>query len=344
LPPTSDVLSPPPPGAGARATPPRFRICFAGTAGFACPALEALLAAGRDEIALVLTQPDRPAGRGRVPTPSPVKALALAHGLPLYQPERLKPEDEALAPLRACAPDVLVVAAYGLLLPPALLALPRLPPLNLHGSLLPRWRGAAPVERAILAGDSETGIALMRIVSALDAGPVLLTARLPLSGTETGGEVRERLAHLGAALLLEGLAALERGPLPESPQDETQVTYAAKIQKTDLQLDWAQAARELARRVRAFAPRPGVWARLPGGECKVLAARAEEDPGIAATTTAPAATAAAPGTVLAAGAEGIAVATGAGVLWLLTLQAPGKRPVAAREFLAGQARWLEPAA
>jgi methionyl-tRNA formyltransferase len=309
---------------------PRFRICFAGTADFAVPSLEAILAQGQDEIVMVLTQPDRPAGRGRALSPSPVKKVALDHGLPLYQPETLR-QEESLAPLLATAFDVLVVAAYGLLLPERLLSAPRLLPVNVHGSLLPRWRGAAPIEAAILHGDLETGVTLMRVVPALDAGAILAMQRVPMTGTETGGSLRASLATLGAEMLLALLDRLAAGPLNEIPQNEACQTYAKKIHKGCETLDWSEPAVALERRIRAFLPRPGARALLPGGACKVQAAKP-----LPATPQAP------PGTVVAATAEGIQIATGEGILALLALQPPGKRSLTAREFLNGHAHLLHP--
>lgn len=298
-----------------------LRLAFAGTPPFAATILQALLDAARDEVVAVYTQPDRGAGRGRRTRPGAVKALAAGHGLPVHQPASLRGETVA-AELAALEPDVLVVAAYGLLLPGAVLETPRLGCLNVHASLLPRWRGAAPVQRALLAGDERTGITIMRMTRGLDSGPLVLQRACPIEANDTAGTLAQRLATLGGECLLEALEAAAAGTLVAEPQDETRVTYAPKIAPDEAHLDWRRPAAELERCVRAFNPRPGATLVVAGRELKVWAAEALATPASRE-----------PGTVLAAGATGIDVATGAGVLRLRRVQAPGRRPVAAAAYV-----------
>lgn len=300
------------------------RIAFAGTPDFAVPTLRTLLATAH-ELVGVWTQPDRPAGRGRQPRPSPVKAVAEAAGIPVHQPERLTSETER-APLVAAAPDVLVVVAYGLLLPQAVLALPRQGCVNVHASLLPRWRGAAPIQRALLAGDSETGVCLMRMAPGMDTGPVYACRRTPIGADDTAGTLHDRLADAGAALLADNLEGLLRGELEPTPQPEEGVTHAAKITKAEARLDWTQPAQALARQVAAFNPWPVAEADWAGQRLRVWRAR----PLATETTTEP-------GTVIAAGPEGLDVACGEGCLRITELQAPGGRPQAVAGFLNGHA-------
>lgn len=297
-----------------------LKVAFAGTPEFAAQALQAILDAGF-EVPLVLTQPDRPAGRGMKLTPSPVKRLALAHGLPVDQPERLR-TDEQRAALVACAPDVLVVAAYGLLLPAEVLALPRLGCINIHASLLPRWRGAAPIHRAIEAGDAETGITIMQMDEGLDTGAMLLRRALPILPDDTTASLHDRLAALGAQMIVDTLSLLPQGRLQAEPQPDSGVTYAAKIGRAEAAVDWRQPASEIERRMRAFDPFPGVSAQL--GETPIKFWRACTEAGSGE-----------PGSVLAAGADGIVVACGDGVLRILMLQKPGSRRMEAGEFLRG---------
>lgn len=297
-----------------------LKVAFAGTPEFAAQALQAILDAGF-EVPLVLTQPDRPAGRGMKLTPSPVKRLALAHGLPVDQPERLR-TDEQRAALVACAPDVLVVAAYGLLLPAEVLALPRLGCINIHASLLPRWRGAAPIHRAIEAGDAETGITIMQMDEGLDTGAMLLRRALPILPDDTTASLHDRLAALGAQMIVDTLRLLPQGRLQAEPQPDSGVTYAAKIGRAEAAVDWRQPASEIERRMRAFDPFPGVSAQL--GETPIKFWRACTEAGSGE-----------PGSVLAAGADGIVVACGDGVLRILMLQKPGSRRMEAGEFLRG---------
>jgi len=315
--------------AAARPSRP-LRVAFAGTPVFAATALAAIAAAGYP-ISLVLTQPDRPAGRGLKLQPSPVKALALDHGWSVAQPRGLRldgrwAEDAtaARAALQAARPDVLVVAAYGLILPRWVLELPRLGCLNIHASLLPRWRGAAPIQRAIEAGDAETGITLMLMDEGLDTGDIVAMEALPIGPDESAGSLHDRLAELGARLIVQALQAAESAPLPRRPQPDEGVTYAHKIDKAEAALDWQAPAAVLARRVRAFDPVPGAATALDGAALKVWAARAEPAPARAA-----------PGTVLAADDAGIRVHTGDGVLVLTEVQRAGGKRLPVRDFLRG---------
>jgi len=300
-------------------------VVYAGTPEFAVPALEAIVAAGH-RVAAVYTQPDRPAGRGRALAASPVKRRALELGLALRQPATLADPAE-IAALRALAPDVVAVAAYGLLLPPAALAVPRLGCLNIHASLLPRWRGAAPIQRALLAGDAETGVSIMRMEAGLDTGPVYATERLPIGPRDTAGELGARLAALGARALVDTLAALEHGAPAAVPQPAEGVSYARKLDKREAPLDWTQPAAALERQVRAFVPWPVAETRWRGAPLRVHAALAVAG-----------AAGAAPGTVVAADAAGLEVATGDGRLRLTQVQVAGRRVVAAAEFARGEAR------
>jgi methionyl-tRNA formyltransferase len=299
-----------------------MKLAFAGTPDFAVPALDALVRAGH-HIAAVYTQPDRPAGRGRMVQSSPVAQRAAALGLPLRQP--VKFTAEAIEGLRQLAVDALVVVAYGLILPAGALAAPRLGGLNIHASLLPRWRGAAPIQRAILAGDATTGVTIMRMDAGLDTGPMLLGEAVPIGGDMTAGELHDLLAPLGARLVVEALAALERGTARETPQPDAGVTYAKKVSKDEARLDWSRSAAELARAVRAFNPAPVAWSELDGERVRLHRARAE-----------PGGAGAAPGTVVGADAGGVRVATAEGVLAVTELQWPGGNPLTARQAAAGR--------
>lgn len=297
-----------------------MKVAFAGTPEFAASALEAILAAGF-EVPLVLTQPDRPAGRGMQLQPSPVKQVALAAGIPVHQPEKLRtPEQQA--PLAAIECDVLVVAAYGIILPQAVLDLPRYGCLNIHASLLPRWRGAAPIHRAIEAGDLETGITIMQMDAGLDTGPMLIKRVEPIQPDDTTGSLHDRLAWVGAELIVEALEALPAGTLVATPQPAEGVTYAAKIGKAEAAVDWTRPAIEIERAVRAFNPFPGAIATLDGTPVKLWRARA-----IDATGT--------PGEVLLAEGAGVIVACGEGALCITELQKPGARRLPAADFLRG---------
>jgi len=297
------------------------RIAFAGTPQFAVPTLEALVASGAD-VDLVLTQPDRPAGRGRRVAASPVKLAAAARGLRILQPQTLR-RGSALQDLGR-PPDLLVVVAYGLLLPPEVLAWPRLGCVNLHASLLPRWRGAAPIQHALLAREATTGVSLMRIELGLDTGAVYLTRSTPIGARETAGELHDRLATLSAEVLADALPGLLAGELSATPQQESLATHAPKIAKADAVLDWRRGALELDARVRAFDPWPVAETHLDDGT-RLRVWRAEP---------LDAETAARPGTVVQAGAGGIDVATGAGVLRLTQVQPPSGRVMAASAYLA----------
>ncbi len=297
-----------------------MRIVFAGTPGFAVPSLRA--AASRGEVVAVYTQPDRPAGRGRQVAFSPVKTEALERGIEVLQPATLR-SAQAQEQLRALEPDLLVVVAYGLILPRAVLEIPRFGCWNVHASLLPRWRGAAPIQRAIEAGDPDTGVCLMWMAEGLDTGPVLLSQSTPIGAQETAGELHDRLAELGAQVLSDGLGLLRAGirPVPR-PQPEEGVTYARKLEKSEAKLDWSQPAGQLANRVRAFNPWPVAEAELAGERVRIHAASALEQ-----------AHGAAPGTVLAANRDGIDVACGEGALRLLQVQRPGGKAIAAADYL-----------
>lgn len=298
-----------------------LKLVFAGTPEFAVPCLEACRASGA-EIVAVYTQPDRPAGRGRKLTPSPVKQAALAAGLLVEQPESLK-SAEALAALAAHAPDLLVVVAYGLILPRKVLAIPRLGCWNVHASLLPRWRGAAPIQRAILAGDSETGVGLMRMEAGLDTGPVLLEKRTPINREDTGGSLHDRLAALGAEVLAEGLHRTLSGEmLVATPQPGEGVLYAHKLDKAESHLDFSRPAIELERQVRAFDPWPGSDADVADERLRVWAARALD-----------LAHEAAPGSVLHAGRDGIDIACGEGALRITAVQRAGGKRIDAADYL-----------
>lgn len=298
-----------------------LRLVFAGTPDFAVPSLAACLASGAEVVA-VHTQPDRPAGRGRKLAASPVKQAALDAGIAVEQPQTLR-DKAARARLAAYAPDLMIVVAYGLILPKSVLALPRLGCWNVHASLLPRWRGAAPIQRAILAGDTQTGVGLMQMEAGLDTGPVLLEVRTPIAPDDTGGSLHDRLAALGAGMLAEGLARVLRGEtLAARAQADDGVTYAHKLDKAEAQLDWTQPALALARKVRAFDPWPVAEARIDGERLRIWSAEAID-----------AAVDAAPGSLVATSREAIDVATGDGVLRIRQLQREGGKRVAVRDWL-----------
>jgi methionyl-tRNA formyltransferase len=296
------------------------RLIFAGTPDFAVPSLQILLDAGYSVVA-VYTQPDRPAGRGRQLRASPLKTCAQAAGIPVYQPTTLR-DPVVQAELAAFQPDLLVVAAYGLILPPEVLAIPRLDCINVHASLLPRWRGAAPIHRALMAGDTETGISIMRMEAGLDTGPVFAQATFPIERGMTGGELHDALAMLGALTLRATLPELLAGRLTPEPQDDALATYAAKLNKSDLELDWTRPAFELERQVLAFNPYPVAQTRLGEYVLRIWRAVAEEE-----------LVAAPPGAVLREGSSGIVVATGSGVLRLTEVQLPGGKPLPVAAFL-----------
>ena len=304
-----------------------MRLAFAGTPEFACRALAALHAAGF-ELALVLTQPDRPAGRGLKLHASPVKTFAVEHGLPVVQPRSLRLDGKfaddaqaARAALLAARPDVLVVAAYGLILPDWVLALPRLGCINIHASLLPRWRGAAPIQRAIEAGDALTGITIMQMDAGLDTGDILLAEALPIAADETAGSLHDRLASAGARRVVEALHLAEAGKLVPVAQPVEGAAYAHKIAKPEAAIDWTQPASAIARKLRALDPAPGAISELGGETVKLW--RADVVPGRGA-----------PGEILEAGGEGIFVACGTGALRITELQRPGGRRVPAAAFVS----------
>jgi methionyl-tRNA formyltransferase len=297
-----------------------MRIVFAGTPEFAVPSLRA--AAQRGEVVAVYTQPDRPAGRGRGLQASPVKLEAVRRGIPVLQPETLRTQLSRDA-LRALQPDLMVVVAYGLLLPQSILDIPKHGCWNVHASLLPRWRGAAPIQRAIEAGDAETGVCLMRMEKGLDTGPVLLSQRTPIGADETSGQLHDRLAVLGAQVLADGLGLLRAGMRPVAvPQPAEGATYAHKLDKAEAKLDGSLPAEAIARKVRAFQPWPVAEAQLAGERVRIQGAHA-----LALAHDA------APGSVLLARREGIDVACGKGALRITRLQREGGRPVDAIDYL-----------
>ncbi|MEH6368328.1 MAG: methionyl-tRNA formyltransferase [Pseudomonas marincola] len=285
-----------------------LRIVFAGTPEFAAEHLKALLGTSH-QIVAVYTQPDRPAGRGQKLMPSPVKQLALEHDIPVYQPQTLRDAD-AQAELANLQADLMVVVAYGLILPQVVLDTPRLGCINSHASLLPRWRGAAPIQRAIEAGDSESGVTVMQMEAGLDTGPMLLKTHTPISAEDTGGSLHDRLASLGPAAVIEAIAGLAAGTLKGEVQDDALATYAHKLNKEQAQLDWSRPAVELELLIRAFNPWPICQSSLNGAALKVHAAKLGEGNGK-------------PGEILAASKEGLTVACGSGALLLTRLQLPG---------------------
>ncbi|TAK91535.1 MAG: methionyl-tRNA formyltransferase [Burkholderiaceae bacterium] len=301
-----------------------MKIIFAGTPEFAAAALQALLDARMNaqlDVIQVLTQPDRPAGRGLQLQPSAIKQLALKHQLPVFQPKTLR-DETVQAQLRALDADVMVVAAYGLILPQAVLDMPRHGCLNIHASLLPRWRGAAPIHRAIEAGDAETGITIMQMDAGLDTGAMLLTQSLPIAADDTTATLHDNLAPLGGRLMVQALQQLQAGILRATPQPEAGVTYAHKILKEEATLDWTQSAEVLARRIRAFNPFPGATGQMHDTTIKLWQAHVVQQSGT-------------PGTVLQADAQGIVVACGTQALRLETLQRPGGKKLPAANFLQG---------
>lgn len=290
-----------------------LRIVFAGTPEFAAEHLKALLDSPHQIIA-VYSQPDRPAGRGQKLTPSPVKQLALQHDIPVYQPQTLR-DPAAQAELAALKPDLMVVVAYGLILPQVVLDIPRLGCINSHASLLPRWRGAAPIQRTVEAGDAESGVTVMQMEAGLDTGPMLLKVSTPIAAEDTGGSLHDRLASLGPQAVIQAIAGLAAGTLKSEIQDDSLATYAHKLNKDEARLDWSRPAIELERLVRAFNPWPICHSTLAGDALKVHAAELGEGSG-------------AVGTILAADKSGLTVACGEGSLRLTRLQLPGGKSLA----------------
>jgi methionyl-tRNA formyltransferase len=270
----------------------------------------------------VLTPPDRPAGRGQQPVASPVKRFATSHGLEVFQPESLK-SSEAAARIRAARPDAVVVVAYGVLLPPSILDIAPHGALNIHASLLPRWRGAAPIQRALLEGDRQTGVSIMRMDAGLDTGPVLAQHGVPIDENDDAGTLHDKLAALGAEMMEATLASLQEGQAQATPQPQEGATYARKIRKEETRLDWSRPAAELARAVRAFRPSPGAFSLLEGEPLKIWRAVARDDRGV-------------PGTVLRVQVDAIVVGCGQGALEVTELQRPGGRRLRAAEFLRGR--------
>jgi methionyl-tRNA formyltransferase len=307
-----------------------LRLGFAGTPEFAVPALDAL--ADSQRICAVFTQPDRPAGRGQPLHSSPVKNRALERGLTVHQPASFK-SPEALEILRGLDIDALVVVAYGLILPPAALGVPRFGCINIHASLLPRWRGAAPIQRALLAGDAETGVTIMRMAAGLDTGPMLAMRSIDIGARDTAKTLHDRLAALGAELISETLEALCAGGVTEVAQPSLGITYAEKIDKAEALIDWQQDAMHISRRVRAFNPWPVAETRFNGAQLRIWDAEMR-DPSIPQPQAPRLDTV--PGTVLAATQEGIDVACRRGVLRILRLQLAGRKPLFAQEFIQGQ--------
>lgn len=303
-----------------------LRLVFFGTPEFSVPTLTALLAS-RHRVVGVVTQPDRPRGRGQHVSASPVKTLAAGHGVPVLQPEKMR-DETFLASLRALDGDLGVVAAYGRILTEIILAIPRLGMINVHASLLPRWRGAAPVHRAVMAGDTETGVTIMRVVRELDAGPMLATGRTPIGANQTTGEVERTLSELGARLLLETVERLAEGPVAEEPQPSTGVTYADRITKDDAPIFWWRPAAQIHNQVRALNPWPLASTSLAGNRLLVVST---EPGGVAAPSGA------LPGAVLEAHGDQLVVAAGHGTVRLLAVKPEGRRAMAVREFLAGHA-------
>jgi methionyl-tRNA formyltransferase len=307
----------------------KLKLIFAGTPDFAARHLAALLSSGHEVVA-VYTQPDKPAGRGQKLTASPVKELALAHDLPVYQPASLRNE-AAQAELAALGADLMVVVAYGLILPKAVLDTPRLGCINVHGSLLPRWRGAAPIQRSIWAGDAETGVTIMQMDVGLDTGAMIRKVTCPIASDETSASLYDKLAGLGPQALVDTLDAMAAGDTAAEPQDDALANYAEKLSKEEARIDWSMDAVAIERCIRAFNPWPISWFDVAGQTVKVWQAE-----------VLPQAHGQAAGTLLKADKQGIEVATGQGVLRLLTLQPPGKKAMSVSDLLNSRRDWFEP--
>ena len=302
-----------------------MKIVFAGTPDFAAAHLQALIDCGQHHIVAVYTQPDRPAGRGKKLTPSPVKQLACDHNINVFQPPSLK-DSEAQQQLANLDADIMIVVAYGLLLPQAVLDIPRLGCINVHGSLLPKWRGAAPIQRAIEAGDRETGICIMQMDAGLDTGPVISVARCPITAADTSATIYQKLSELGAPTLLAALAKIDQGVAVAEQQDDSQSTYARKIDKAEALMDWSEAAETLARRVRAFNPFPATFSYIAGDRVKIwgaVAIDANSDQSV--------------GTIVDTTADGIVVQTGSGQLLISQIQLAGKSKMPVSELLKSKA-------
>ena len=307
----------------------KLKLIFAGTPDFAARHLAALLSSDHEVVA-VYTQPDKPAGRGQKLTASPVKELALAHDLPVYQPASLRNE-AAQTELAALGADLMVVVAYGLILPKAVLDTPRLGCINVHGSLLPRWRGAAPIQRSIWAGDAETGVTIMQMDVGLDTGAMIRKVTCPIASDETSASLYDKLAGLGPQALVDTLDAMAAGDTAAEPQDDALANYAEKLSKEEARIDWSMDAVAIERCIRAFNPWPISWFEVAGQTVKVWQAEVvAQDHGQAA------------GTLLKADKQGIEVATGQGVLRLLTLQPPGKKAMSVSDLLNSRRDWFEP--
>ena len=306
-----------------------LRIIFAGTPDFAARHLDALLSS-EHQVVGVFTQPDRPAGRGKKLIPGPVKALAESHNLPVFQPVSLRPQEnqQLVASLNA---DVMVVVAYGLILPKAVLDMPRLGCINVHGSLLPRWRGAAPIQRSLWAGDAETGVTIMQMDVGLDTGDMLYKLSCPITAQDTSASLYDKLAGLGPQGLLETLTQLANGTTRPEVQDEAVVTYAEKLSKEEARIDWSLSAAQLERCIRAFNPWPMSWLEIDEQPVKVWQASVIAE-----------ASSAEPGTIVAAGKQGIQVATGNGILNLESLQPAGKKAMSAQDLLNSRREWFTP--
>ena len=301
-----------------------MNIIFAGTPEFAVPTLQALIDAGH-QISMVLTQPDRPSGRGMQLKQSPVKALALRHHIVVFQPETLK-TPEAQSEIAATTADVMIVAAYGLIIPTVVLNMPKFGCYNIHASLLPRWRGAAPIQRSILAGDSETGVTIMEVVPALDAGAMVNKGTLTIGDTDTAQTLHDGLSEMGASLMVAAMnQLLVNGHLPAEPQDESLVTYAHKLEKTESPIDWVKSAIEISRQIRAFNPFPVATTQFKGETCRIWMATAQTSSSHSKA-----------GEIISL-QNGIAVACGEGVLNITELQMPGGKRLSYQQFLQGHA-------
>jgi methionyl-tRNA formyltransferase len=312
-----------------------LRVAFFGTPAFAVPTLEHIRTSSH-QIVVVVTQPDRPRGRGQKLTAGPVKTRAVELGIPVLQPTRLK-SDEFTQALASARPDIGVVAAYGRLLPPVVLDTPRLGMINVHASLLPRWRGAAPIHRAVLAGDRETGITIMRVVPALDAGDALARVVIPIGANETSAELEERLAAAGAPLLVDALDRLAAGPMAGTPQDPSLVTYAHRLERHESRIDWNRPAGIVHNQIRGLHPWPLAAALLDGRRVLILRSEvAPDQPGGRPDGESDAPVGVEPGTIVAADPRGLLVQTGAGRLRILQLQPEGKAAMSVRDFLNGR--------